>query len=89
MTQRDEDRSDEGEDDYCVNENSNKDATILKQRLKVTMELCSPKVYPVLYSDAEALKTLFVYRVVQENLFSIVLILQQMFLKNFCVRTLY
>ena len=48
-----------------------------------------PNVHPILDSNAEALKTLFVCRVVSQDLFLIMLILQEMFLKNFWVRTLY
>ena len=48
-----------------------------------------PNVHPILDRNAEALKTLFVCRVVSQDLFLIMLILQEMFLKNFWVRTLY
>ena len=41
-TQRDEDRSDKNVDDYCVNENSDGEATILAM-YKIAMELCGPK----------------------------------------------
>ena len=50
-------------------------------------ELRSPKVHPIIYKGAKALKTLFVCRLVPD-LLSIVLILKQMFFKKFLIRTI-
>ena len=51
------------------------------------LELCSPKVHPIIYRGAKALKTLFVCRLVPD-LFSVVLILKQIFFQKFLIRTL-
>ena len=47
------------------------------------MEPCVPKIHRIPYSHAEALKTLVMCTVMLQDFLSILLILQQMFFKNF------
>ena len=51
------------------------------------LELCSLKVHRIIYSGTKVLKTLSVCRLVSD-LFSVVLILKQMFFKKFLIRIL-
>ena len=63
-TQRYDDSSDESEDDYCVNKNSDEKATILAMYKSRDGTVWSKSSSISLSGRREALKTLFVYRVV-------------------------
>ena len=68
ISQKDEESSDEIEDDYCINESSDEEATSLTM-YKSCNGTVRCKVHLIPYRDAEVLKTLFMYRLVQQNLF--------------------
>ena len=83
ITQRDEESLDENEDDYCVNENIDEEATILtmyKGRDRTVWSKSS-------FNSLKAHKSVGNIVCVQGGA-TIVLIPQQMFLKNFWVRIL-
>ena len=63
-TQRYDESSDESEDDYCVNKNSDEKATILAMYKSRDGAVWSKSSSISLSGRREALKTLFVYRVV-------------------------
>ena len=71
INQRNQETSDESEDDCFENGNNDDEATIITM-YKVEMEPCGPKFYPIPHRDTDALKTLLVRRVVQQDLFAIV-----------------
>ena len=81
INQRNEETSDEKEDDCFENGNNDDEATMYKSRDGTMWSEISSNSS----QGRDALKTLFARRMVQQDLFAILLILQQMFLKNFWV----